>query len=139
MRAGSKPACRTLLKSDARLRRDASSGYRSVLQSAQEAVEQIERSGTKVFACAPSVGASRDVVRNAGFEDADTVARLLVDENIQRRAAGQVPWIDEAGLLGSGRWKGYSTWPRVSARGCYSPAIGGGTVGSNAARRCGCW
>jgi conjugative relaxase-like TrwC/TraI family protein len=66
----------------------------------QEAVDLIERSGTKVLAFAPSAGASRDVLRNAGFENADTVARLLVDENLQRQAAGQVIWIDEAGLLG---------------------------------------
>jgi ATP-dependent exoDNAse (exonuclease V) alpha subunit len=66
----------------------------------QEAAEQIEQSGTKVFAFAPSAGASRDVLRNAGFKDADTVARLLVDENLQRQAAGQLIWIDEAGLLG---------------------------------------
>jgi conjugative relaxase-like TrwC/TraI family protein len=66
----------------------------------QEAVEQIERSGTKVMAFAPSAGASRDVLRNAGFKDADTVARLLVDEKLQNQAAGQVLWIDEAGLLG---------------------------------------
>jgi ATP-dependent exoDNAse (exonuclease V) alpha subunit len=66
----------------------------------QEAVELIERSGTKVLAFAPSAGASRDVLRNAGFKDADTVARLLVDENLQRQATGQVIWVDEAGLLG---------------------------------------
>ena len=66
----------------------------------QEAAEQIERSRTQVFAFAPSADASRDVLRNAGFKDADTVARLLVDENLQRQAAGQLIWIDEAGLLG---------------------------------------
>jgi conjugative relaxase-like TrwC/TraI family protein len=66
----------------------------------QEAVDLIERSGTKVLAFAPSAGASRDVLRNAGFENADTVARLLVDENLQRQAAGQVIWVDEAGLIG---------------------------------------
>ena len=66
----------------------------------QEAAQHIERSGTKVFAFAPSADASRDVLRNAGFKDADTVARLLVDENLQRQAAGQLIWIDEAGLLG---------------------------------------
>lgn len=66
----------------------------------QEAAQQIERSGTKVFAFAPSADASRDVLRNAGFKDADTVARLLVDENLQRQAAGQLIWIDEAGSLG---------------------------------------
>ena len=35
-----------------------------------------------------------------GFKDADTVARLLVDEKLQQQIAGQLIWIDEAGLLG---------------------------------------
>jgi predicted ATPase len=66
----------------------------------KEAVEAIEQTGTKVLAFAPSADASREVLRNAGFSEADTVARFLVDENLQRQAAGQLIWIDEAGLLG---------------------------------------
>lgn len=66
----------------------------------QEAVEAIETSGTKVLAFAPSADASRGTLRDAGFKDADTVARLLVDEKLQRQAAGQLLLIDEAGLLG---------------------------------------
>jgi conjugative relaxase-like TrwC/TraI family protein len=66
----------------------------------QEAVEAIEQSGTKVFAFAPSAAASRGVLRSEGFE-ADTVARLLLDENLQQQAAGQLIWVDEAGLLGT--------------------------------------
>ncbi len=34
------------------------------------------------------------------LQDADTVARLLVDEKLQQQLDGQVIWIDEAGLLG---------------------------------------
>ncbi len=66
----------------------------------QEAVEAIEEVGTKVFAFAPSSDASRNTLRDAGFKDADTVARLLVDEKLQQRIAGQLIWIDEAGQLG---------------------------------------
>jgi conjugative relaxase-like TrwC/TraI family protein len=66
----------------------------------QEAVEAIEARGTKVFAFAPSADASRGTLREAGFKDADTVARLLVDEKLQQQIEGQVLWIDEAGLLG---------------------------------------
>lgn len=66
----------------------------------QEAVEAIEESGTKVFAFAPSADASRGTLREAGFKDADTVARLLVDEKLQEKVRGQLVWIDEAGLLG---------------------------------------
>ncbi len=66
----------------------------------QEAVETIEESGTKVYAFAPSADASRGTLRDAGFKDADTVARLLVDEKLQEKVRGQLVWIDEAGLLG---------------------------------------
>jgi len=66
----------------------------------REAVETIEASGTKVFAFAPSADASRGVLQEEGFKDADTVARLLVDEKLQHKADGQLIWIDEAGLLG---------------------------------------
>lgn len=67
----------------------------------QEAVEAIEASGTRVIACAPSAAASRGVLRTDGFAEADTVARLLVDEKQQEQARGQLIWIDEAGLLGA--------------------------------------
>jgi conjugative relaxase-like TrwC/TraI family protein len=67
----------------------------------QEAVETIQAGGTQVFAFAPSASASRGTLREAGFKDADTVARLLVDEKLQQQLAGQLLWVDEAGLLGS--------------------------------------
>ncbi len=67
----------------------------------QEVVEAIEATGTKVFAFAPSADASRGVLRGDGFTEADTVARLLVDQKLQQKAAGQVIWVDEAGLLGT--------------------------------------
>ena len=68
----------------------------------KEAVEGIEAGGRRVFVFAPSADASRGVLREVeGFADADTVARLLVDERLQAQVAGQVIWIDEAGLLGS--------------------------------------
>lgn len=67
----------------------------------QETVEGIEAGGKKVFTFAPSADASRGVLRREGFADADTVARLLVDEALQDRVSGQVLWIDEAGLLSS--------------------------------------
>ncbi|QDU45223.1 Multifunctional conjugation protein TraI [Symmachiella dynata] len=65
----------------------------------KEAVETIEGAGTKVYAFAPSADASRGVLRSEGF-DAETVARLLVDEQLQSKVAGQMILIDEAGLLG---------------------------------------
>lgn len=67
----------------------------------QEAVEAIERAGTRVFTFAPSADASRGVLRQEGFPDADTVARLLLDERLQEQVRGQAIWIDEAGQLGT--------------------------------------
>jgi conjugative relaxase-like TrwC/TraI family protein len=67
----------------------------------QEAVEAIEANGKKVFTFAPSTQASRGVLRDEGFSNAETVARLLVDEALQKQVKNQVMWIDEAGLLGT--------------------------------------
>lgn len=67
----------------------------------KEVVAGIARSGKSVFAFAPSAQASRGVLRESGFKDADTVAKLLGDVELQKRAYGQVIWIDEAGLMGT--------------------------------------
>ena len=67
----------------------------------QEMAEGIEATGKKVFAFAPSADASRVTLRQDGFQDADTVARLLIDEKLQEQIKGQVILIDEAGLLGT--------------------------------------
>ena len=66
-----------------------------------EAREAIEETGQRVWAFAPSAGASRGVLRAEGFEAADTVARLLADPTLQEQVKGNVIWIDEAGLLGT--------------------------------------
>ena len=65
------------------------------------AVAGIEAGGHRVLVFAPSADASRGVLRSEGFGEADTVARLLLDERMQERARGQVVWVDEAGLLGT--------------------------------------
>ena len=65
-----------------------------------KAVKQgIENCGKHIFSFAPSSEASRGVQRSEGFENADTVAMLILDT--QRHAAfkNQVLWIDEAGML----------------------------------------
>jgi conjugative relaxase-like TrwC/TraI family protein len=76
----------------------AGSGKTSLMQ---EAVAAIEKEGKTVFTFAPSADASRGVLRKEGFHNAETVARLLVDEKLQEQTRGQVLWIDEAGLLGA--------------------------------------
>ncbi len=65
-----------------------------------EAVEAIEAGGHRVIALAPTAEAAHGVLRSEGFAGAATVARFLVDEQLQAKAQGQVLWIDEAGLLG---------------------------------------
>jgi conjugative relaxase-like TrwC/TraI family protein len=65
-----------------------------------EAVEAIEAQGKQVFAFAPSADASRGVLRESGFKDADTVARLLMDERLHEKIRDQVIWIDEASMIG---------------------------------------
>ncbi|MGA2254540.1 MAG: MobF family relaxase [Thermoguttaceae bacterium] len=67
----------------------------------QEAVEAIQNGGKRVFTFAPSADASRGVLRSEGFGNADTVARLLIDERLHDKLKGQVIWMDEAGLLGT--------------------------------------
>lgn len=66
----------------------------------KEAIEGIEASGHRVMTFAPSAEASRGVLRSEGF-DATTVAALLVSKDLQNEVAGQVIWVDEAGLLSS--------------------------------------
>lgn len=55
--------------------------------------------GKRIYAFAPSSEASRGVQRSEGFENADTVARLIQDANLHAELKGQVIWIDEAGML----------------------------------------
>lgn len=56
-------------------------------------------SGKRIFAFAPSSGASRGVQRSEGFDNADTVARLIIDNGNHANFKNQVIWIDEAGML----------------------------------------
>ena len=65
----------------------------------QATVKAIEATGQKVTTCAPSAESSRGVLRSEGFANADTVESLLRSKDAQQRVAGQVLWIDEAGLL----------------------------------------
>lgn len=67
----------------------------------KEAVEAAREAGHGVRAFAPSVDASRGTLREAGFEDAETVAMLLKSERLQAECAGQVWVVDEAGMLGT--------------------------------------
>lgn len=67
----------------------------------QETVSWMEKAGKQVTVVAPTAQASRGVLRTEGFAQAETVAKLLSDEKMQQKLAGQVLWVDEAGLLGT--------------------------------------
>ncbi|GAB3732351.1 MobF family relaxase [Spirosoma lituiforme] len=67
----------------------------------KEAVGLMEQAGEKVTVLAPSSQASRGVLREEGFKEAETVARFLVDEKMQEGLRNKILWIDEAGLLGT--------------------------------------
>jgi len=67
----------------------------------KEAVAKIEETGKKVTVVAPTAQASRGVLKEEGFEHAETVAKLLVDKKLQDSLKDQVLWVDEAGLLGT--------------------------------------
>ena len=68
----------------------------------QEIGEALAEAGKPVVALAQSVKASREVLRTeAGFAQADTVARFLKDEEMQASAKGGVILVDEASQLGT--------------------------------------
>ena len=68
----------------------------------QEIGESLAEAGKPVVALAQSVKASREVLREeAGFANADTVARFLQDKEMQESARGGVILVDEASQLGT--------------------------------------
>jgi len=64
-----------------------------------EAKKGIEDGGQRLFVFAPTAEAARGVLRGEGFENAETVAKLLANEGLQEEARGAVWWVDEAGLM----------------------------------------
>ena len=67
----------------------------------KEAVAQINKAGKEVFVVAPTAEASRGVLKDEGFADAETVASLLANKQRHNDLKDQVLWVDEAGLLGT--------------------------------------
>jgi conjugative relaxase-like TrwC/TraI family protein len=67
----------------------------------KEAVTKIQEAGKKVIVVAPTAQASRGVLKEEGFQHADTVAQFLVNKKFQDMVKDQVLWVDEAGLLGT--------------------------------------
>ncbi len=68
----------------------------------QEIREALAEAGRPLVALAQSVKASREVLRQeAGFENADTVARFMKDQPMQESARDGVILVDEASQLGT--------------------------------------
>lgn len=67
----------------------------------QEAVEAIHDAGVPLAVLAPSVKASRGVLRKEVTADANTVASFLLNREWQDTVQGGVIWVDEVGLLGN--------------------------------------
>ena len=77
----------------------------------------IEQGGKKLFAFAPSADASRGVLREKGFENADTIKKLLDDQELQDELKDQVILIDEAGMVGNQTMNGiFEVAKRQNAR-----------------------
>lgn len=66
----------------------------------KQIIRTIEAHDRRVFTFAPSGEHARQHLKEAGIENADTVARLFADEKLQKSLRGQVLWIDQAGRLG---------------------------------------
>jgi conjugative relaxase-like TrwC/TraI family protein len=65
----------------------------------KEAIRLIEETGHKVTVVAPTAQAARGVLREEGFSEAETVAKLLSSLELQASLTDGVMWVDEAGLL----------------------------------------
>ena len=61
----------------------------------------IESNDKQIYAFAPSADASRGVLRDKGFEQADTIKKLLDRKDLQEKTKDQVILIDEAGMIGN--------------------------------------
>lgn len=67
--------------------------------SMKEAIHLIQQTGRKVMVVAPTAQAARGVLRDEGFAEAETVAKLLSSPELQNSLMDGVLWVDEAGLL----------------------------------------
>ncbi|MEO7797253.1 MAG: AAA family ATPase, partial [Opitutaceae bacterium] len=75
---------------------DAGTGKTTVLSAIEGA--HVATGGSRFLPLAPTTRA-RDALAESGFNEADTVQRFLISEEMQANAADRVVLIDEAGLL----------------------------------------
>ncbi|UAY53185.1 MobF family relaxase [Ferruginibacter albus] len=76
----------------------AGSGKTTLLKELTQKIEAVQKN---VGVVAPFASNSRGVLREEGFEKADTVAKQLVDKAMQQDIKNGVLIVDEAGLLGT--------------------------------------
>jgi conjugative relaxase-like TrwC/TraI family protein len=76
----------------------AGSGKTTLLKEVKKHVNHARK---ELFVIAPTAEASRGVLAEEGFKDAETVARFVLDKKLQAQIQDQVLWVDEAGLLGT--------------------------------------
>lgn len=69
--------------------------------SIKEVAEGIREQGVNFGAFAPSSAASREVQRADGFDNATTIAELLLSKKLQESVKDGVIWLDEAGMVGN--------------------------------------
>jgi len=74
----------------------AGTGKTTLMKEVQGGVKE---SGKNIFAFAPSAEASRVVQRKEGFENAETLAALIQNKELQTKIRNNVVWIDEAGMI----------------------------------------
>jgi len=69
--------------------------------SIKEVAEGIKEKGVNFGAFAPSSSASREVQRADGFDNATTVAELLISKKLQESVKDGWMWLDEGGMIGN--------------------------------------
>ena len=74
----------------------AGTGKTTLMKEVQKGIMEAEK---RIYSFAPSSEASRGVQRSEGFRNAETVAKLIQDKNLQAELKRQVIWVDEAGML----------------------------------------
>ncbi|MEZ6098146.1 MAG: MobF family relaxase [Pirellulaceae bacterium] len=74
----------------------AGTGKTTMMKTAVE--ELVAETGKQVITLAPTARASRGVLRQEGFKDADTLQRFLDNDELMRAAKDNIVWLDEAAI-----------------------------------------
>ncbi len=106
----------------------------------QEIGEALAEAGRPVVALAQSVKASREVLREeAGFANADTIARFLKDEQMQLSAKGGVILVDEVSQVGTRDMLKIFGVAEAVVRASFSWGTAGSIAACRRASRSSCW